>query len=45
MKENKDKILKIRLTPTEKENLKQYAEKRNLTMSEAIRELCYIALR
>ena len=33
--------LKIRVTPKEKEQIRAYAEKHNLTMSEAIRQLCY----
>lgn len=40
MKENKDKKVEIRLTAEEKEKLKEYAEQRHLTMSEAIRWLC-----
>lgn len=41
MKENKDVFFKIRLTASEKQKLQEYAEKKGLTMSEAIRELCY----
>lgn len=41
-KEIKEVFFKIRLTPREKEQLQEYAEKHNLTMSEAVRKLCYI---
>jgi len=41
MKENKTARMEIRLTPAEKEKLKQYAEKHNMTVSETIRDLCY----
>lgn len=41
MKEVKDVILKVRLTPVEKEKLRVYAEERSKTMSEVIRDLCY----
>lgn len=40
-KENKDLIFKMRITATEKQKLQEYAEKKGLTMSEAVRELCY----
>ena len=40
MKEIKNKKVEIRLTAEEKEKLRQYAEKRHLTMSEAVRWLC-----
>lgn len=40
MRESKTELFRIRLTPTEKKLLEEYAEKRNLSMSEAIRELC-----
>lgn len=33
--------MKIRISPREKENLERYAAKHNITMSEAIRQLCY----
>lgn len=39
-KEIKTSKIEIRLTPEEKEMLRTYAEKRHLTMSEAIRWLC-----
>lgn len=41
MREIKDTFFKIRLTPREKEQLQEYAATHNLTMSEAIRKLCY----
>lgn len=41
MKETKETFLKLRLTTEEKELIKQYAENRNMTMSEVVRELCY----
>lgn len=42
MKEDKkDIFFKLRLTKEEKQKLKDYAEGRGITMSEAIRELCY----
>lgn len=41
MKESKETFFKLRLTTDEKEKLKKYAESRNLTMSEAVRVLCY----
>lgn len=40
MKENKTKRIEFRLTAEEKEKILAYAEKRNLNMSEVIRELC-----
>lgn len=40
MNESKTTFFKMRLTPEEKEKLVAYAEKRNLTMSEAIKKLC-----
>ena len=40
-KENRDTVLKVRLTPTEKQKIEDYAEKYNMTMSEVVRELCY----
>lgn len=36
----KDKKIEVRLTATEKEQLKAYADKRHMTMSEVIRVLC-----
>ena len=42
MKEDtRDTYFKLRLTKEEKQKLKEYAEVRSITMSEAIRELCY----
>lgn len=41
MKDNKTSRVELRLTPTEKDRLKQYAEKHGLTMSEAIRSICF----
>ena len=41
MKEKKETFFKLRLTPEEKQKLREYAEERNLTMSEAVRVLCY----
>lgn len=40
MNETKNVFFKIRLTPTEKKLLEEYAEKHNITMSEAIKGLC-----
>lgn len=37
MKENKDVRIAIRMTANEKEHLKQFAETKGLTISEAIR--------
>lgn len=41
MKEIKNVRIEIRLTPTEKELIKRYAEKHNTTISETVRNLCY----
>lgn len=41
MKETKTEFFRMRLTQEEKEKIMAYAEKRGLTMSEAVRELCY----
>lgn len=41
MKDNKETFFKLRLTKEEKEKLIKYAESRNISMSEAIRSLCY----
>lgn len=43
MKENKTVRFEIRLTEKEKEQLKAYAANHNLSMSAAIRDLCYKA--
>lgn len=40
MKEIKNKKIEFRLTEKEKELIQQYADKRDMTMSEVIRELC-----
>lgn len=40
MKESKTTFFKMRLTPEEKEKLAAYAEKRNISMSEAVKKLC-----
>ena len=40
MKENKTEIVKVRLTPEQKQQIKDYAEKYGLTMSEVVRDLC-----
>lgn len=40
MNESKTTFFKMRLTPEEKEKLAAYAEKRNLTMSDAIKKHC-----
>lgn len=40
MKDNKTKKIEVRLTPEEKEALKEYADERHITMSEAIRWMC-----
>lgn len=37
MKDNKNVRIEIRMTPKEKEYLKQFAEAHNLTVSEAVR--------
>lgn len=38
----RDKKIEIRLTAEEKEQLKEYADKRHMTMSEVIRVLCAV---
>lgn len=40
-KDKKDVFFKLRLTKSEKEKLQAYADKHNMTMTEAIRQLCY----
>ena len=40
MKENKTARLELRLTPEEKEQIKEYAEKRDMSASEFIRWAC-----
>ena len=40
MKEVKNTRLEIRLTPTEKEQIRDYAEKHDMSMSEAVLSLC-----
>jgi hypothetical protein len=40
MNETKTVFFKIRLTPTEKRKLEEYAEEHKTTMSEAIKKLC-----
>lgn len=40
MKEVKNEFLKIRLTKSEKEKIKTYAEEHNTTVSEVVRQLC-----
>lgn len=40
MKENKTTRLEIRLTPTEKEKIKKYAEEHNKTITQVVKELC-----
>lgn len=40
MKENKTKKIEFRLTAEEKEKILAYAEERNMTMSEVVRDLC-----
>lgn len=39
-KETKNTKIEIRLTPTEKEAIREYAAKHQITMSEAILKLC-----
>lgn len=39
-KETRTARLELRLTPTEKEMFKEYAESRGLSMCEAVRLLC-----
>ena len=41
MKEIKDKTIEIRLTASDKEKIKETAEKYNMTVSEFIRWACY----
>lgn len=36
----KEDVFKLRLTEAEKENLRQYAKNKGVTMSTAIRQLC-----
>lgn len=43
MKDNKSVRFEVRLTEKEKEQLKVYAANHNLSMSAAIRDLCYKA--
>lgn len=40
MDETKNVFFKMRLTPTEKKKLEEYAEKHKTTMSDAIKALC-----
>lgn len=40
MKDVKNAKVELRLTQQEKDRLKEYADSRNITMSEAIRRLC-----
>ena len=40
MKEIKTIFFKLRLTPTEKKQLEEYADSRNITMTEAIKNCC-----
>lgn len=40
MKEVKNTKIEIRLTPTEKQQIRDYAEKHNISMSEAVLSLC-----
>ena len=41
MKTNKTQKIEIRLTPEEKELIKEYAKKHEITISEAVRSFCY----
>lgn len=41
MKENKTARVELRLTPKEKERIKEYAEQHHMTISEVIRVFCY----
>lgn len=41
MDNRKTEFIKIRLTPEEKRNFKEYAEKHSMTITEAIRHFCY----
>lgn len=40
MKENKTERLEIRLTPREKEKIREYAETHNKSISQVVKELC-----
>lgn len=40
MKEVKNTKIEIRLTPTEKEQIREYAAKHDMSMSEAVLSLC-----
>lgn len=40
MDNSKTTFFKMRLTPEEKQKLEAYAEKRNITMSEAVKRFC-----
>ena len=40
MKEIKNKKIDLRLTADEKQRLIEYAQRRNISMAEAIRQLC-----
>lgn len=41
MKDVKNAKIEIRLTPVEKEKIKDYAKQRDMTISEVVRDLCY----
>lgn len=41
MFENKDIQIKVRVTPTEKEQIMEYCEKHQLTISQFLREAIY----
>lgn len=40
MKDNKTTRIEIRVTPKEKDMIKEWAAKHNITVSEAVRMLC-----
>ena len=40
MQNRKTEILKVRLTPEEKQKFRDYAEKYDMTLSEVIRHFC-----
>ena len=40
MKEYRNETLKVKLTNSEKEKIKTYADNHNMTISEVVRQLC-----
>ena len=45
MKDNKTTRIELRTTPTEKEQIKAFAEKHDMTISELLRSLLYKAMK